>query len=259
MGSIGASILNARVMHKRLAPKINKFEYGIYYLALPLESIEDKSLDQELPINRFGLQSFYEKDHGQRDGSSLKKWALDILSAYNVNDVDQITLICMPRVLGYVFNPVSFWVCYDASEQIRAVICEVNNTFGETHSYVCLNRSAADWAPNTTYKAKKSFHVSPFIERSGSYEFRFDLSDQRCEIRIDHQDEDECKQLITVLNGRFESLNKKELQRTFFSHPLITFKAITLIHYQAFKLMFKKIKYRRKPPQFKTRVTLAEE
>ena len=120
-------------MHGRLFPKRNSFTYGIYYLSLPLSKLKN------LPIsyNRFGPLSFYDRDHGHCDGSTLENWARDILKTYNITKADgEMTLICMPRVFGYVFNPVSFWLCRDKDQKLRAVLCEVHNTFGQRHTYI---------------------------------------------------------------------------------------------------------------------------
>src|SRR6202012_458830 len=91
-------------------------------------------------LDRFGLLSFYNRDHGDRSGSDLASWARAVLHSAKVTNADgEIVLITLPRVLGYTFNPVSFWLCHDKTGDLRAVICEVNNTFGETHSYICAH------------------------------------------------------------------------------------------------------------------------
>ena len=141
---VGPQLLFGHVMHGRLFPKRNRFRYGIYYLALPLSDITN------LPIahNRYAPLSFYDLDHGPCDGSDLEQWATAILADYGLNDIcKNITLVCMPRIFGYVFNPVSFWLCHDTKNQLRAVLCEVNNTFGERHTYVCARD---DHAPITS-------------------------------------------------------------------------------------------------------------
>lgn len=240
-------LYKAKVMHKRLFPKENKFVYSVYYYVLSLSSLKGLPV----PYNRFGLTSFHDKDHGAKDGSSLEQWARDILETQNLNDrVDgEICLISMPRILGYVFNPVSFWLCFDKQENLRAVICEVNNTFGETHSYLCAHPNGNIIENEDILEAHKLFHVSPFLERKGHYNFRFSLNKDSYGIWINYFDEYGKKKLLTSLAGTVEPLTKRNASRTFWSHPLVTLKTIFLIHYQALKLCLKGISYFKKPKQ----------
>lgn len=235
-------------MHARLFPQKNAFSYGIYYLSIPLQKINN------LPIayNRFGLISFYDKDHGACDGSDLNLWIQSILNDYEIHDVYDITLLCMPRVLGYVFNPVSFWICRDKSYNIKAVLCEVHNTFDEKHNYLC------SFEKGETVKAQKVFHVSPFLKREGHYEFTFDIGDENVKIDIDFYDAEGDKQLVTYLQGQLEAMDKKALRKAFCTYPLITFKAIALIHWQALKLVLKGIKYIPKPLQKDSKTTVTD-
>lgn len=116
---LNPKILFGRVMHKRLFPKVNAFNYGIYYLSLPLSQISTAIENKYFKINRWGLLGFYNKDHGNRDGSNLNNWAQKILKDNGIDKADgEIILIAMPRVFGYVFNPVSFWYCFDKSKNL---------------------------------------------------------------------------------------------------------------------------------------------
>lgn len=241
-------------MHKRLFPKVNEFTYGIYYLALPLSKINASIENKYFKWNRWGLLSFYDVDHGDRNGKDLRQWADTILQDHNILDAQgEIILVTMPRVFGYVFNPVSFWYCYDSQENLRAVICEVNNTFGETHSYVCeYDLNTKD---ETILEADKVFHVSPFLERVGRYKFRFAMTHKKMGAYINLHDESADKQLITVLTGAFQDLNQKTMRKAFWRYPLVTAKAIVLIHWQAVKLFAKGVRYVPKPPQMEPKVT----
>jgi hypothetical protein len=239
-------------MHKRLFPRVNSFVYGIYYLVFPLSKIN------ELPIayNRFGLMSFYDADHGACDGTSLMDWARQILDDHKMMKANgEIILVCMPRILGYVFNPVSFWLCLDTEKNLRAVLCEVHNTFGERHTYLCAHSDQSVIEPDDVMEAQKIFHVSPFLKREGRYKFRFDTNDEKFMAHIDFYDGEDQKQLITSLYGRLEAMNKNALDSAFFRYPLVTFKAITLIHWQAIKLIYKGIKYIPKPKQLADRLS----
>lgn len=248
-------ILTAKIMHKRFFPKVNSFLYGAYYLCLPLSRLHLPETRQHLSVNKFGLLSFYERDHGDKSGN-IEHWIRDILTEHSLNDmVDDIVLVCMPRVLGYVFNPVSFWLCLDKDNGLRAVLCEVNNTFGETHSYLCTPKVGDIIHNDDWLEAKKLFHVSPFLNREGHYQFRFSRTDNKLGIWIDFYNADNQKQLVTSLMGGLEPLTQASLQSVFFKYPLITFKTIILIHWQALKLVAKGIHYVTKPKQLKDIIT----
>lgn len=246
------TILFSNVMHARLFPKKNKFRYGVYYLSLPLSKLERA----QIAYNRFAFLSFSDRDHGARDGSALEPWARSILSEHGVDKANgEITLLCMPRVLGYVFNPVSFWLCHDTEGNLRAVICEVHNTFGECHSYLCTFPDQRIINKKDVLEAKKLFHVSPFLEREGHYTFRFDTRDGGFGAWIDFYDARGNKKLITSLTGKLEIMDRRTLSKAFWTYPLVTLKAIVLIHWQAAKIMAKGIKYIPKPLQNKQKVS----
>lgn len=248
-------ILEGTVMHKRLFPKVNAFSYGIYYMALPLSKLS------QLPIahNRFAAMSFHYKDHGACDGTSLQTWAEKILNEYNLHEANgEITLICMPRILGYVFNPVSFWLCRDKNKNVRAILCEVHNTFGEKHTYICAHEDHRPIIQTDTLIAEKIFHVSPFIEREGHYKFKFKVEDDSFGAWIDLYDSNGDKKLITSLIGKFIPASKSNFRHVFWSYPLVTLKAISLIHWQALKIVLKGIKYISKPIQNKTKVSITK-
>jgi DUF1365 family protein len=248
-------LINCEVMHQRLSPRKNAFRYDVYYLGIPLSQIESNAIGETLNLNRFGLHSFYEKDHGYRDGTSLKAWLYDMFDTYKFEKPKEVFLISMPRILGYVFNPVSFWFCWNSKDELYAVVSEVNNTFGETHSYLTY---LDDKDTNGNYVAKKVFHVSPFLEREGYYDFQFSLSDDSIKIHINLFDSNKEKILLTSLSGKFDDLNSMSLKRAFFRVPFATMKSIFLIHFQAVKLLLKKIKFISKPKQLDDRFTKNE-
>ena len=255
MGINTPKLINCEVMHQRLSPRKNAFRYDVYYLGIPLSQIESNAIGETLNLNRFGLHSFYEKDHGYRDGTSLKAWLYDMFDTYKFEKPKEVFLISMPRILGYVFNPVSFWFCWNRKDELYAVVSEVNNTFGETHSYLTY---LDDKDTNGDYVAKKVFHVSPFLEREGYYDFQFSLSDDSIKIHINLFDSNKEKILLTSLSGKFDDLNSMSLKRAFFRVPFATMKSIFLIHFQAVKLLLKKIKFISKPKQLDDRFTKNE-
>lgn len=256
---ITPQIFTAKVMHKRLFPKVNNFTYGVYYLALPLSKLSNEITTANLAVNKFGLLSFYDKDFGAKDGSNLDNWIRQTLKKEGLDEVtDEVMLISMPRIFGYVFNPVSFWICLDKKQNIRAVLCEVNNTFGETHNYLCAHEKGRIIKSDDWIEAKKLFHVSPFLKREGYYKFRFSLKEKKLGIWIDFYNTEGKKQLITSLIGNLTPLTKSNLRKSFWRHPLVTLKTIFLIHWQALKLITKGIKYISKPKQIKEKLSKNE-
>jgi len=243
-------ILFAKVMHKRLFPRVNAFQYGIFYFSVPLSRWGEKRNSRLFDFERPALFSLYAKDYGARDGSNPEKWAREILRDYGVTQADgEIFLITMPRMLGYAFNPVSFWLCTDRNGDLRAVLCEVNNTFGERHCYLCAHADGRAILPQDILTGEKLFHVSPFLERNGHYRYRFQVKPESFGAWIDYYDAKGDKQLVTALTGQKQILTPKTCRTAFFKYPLVTLKAIALIHYQACKLLLKKIRYIPKPPQ----------
>ncbi|MEM7616869.1 MAG: DUF1365 domain-containing protein [Pseudomonadota bacterium] len=256
---IKAKIFDAKVMHKRYEPRVNQFAYKIYYLFLPLSKLNCQNLISLININKKGLLSFFTKDHGAKEEKAdLNNWIQDILTEYQLSEiVDEVVLTTMPRIFGYVFNPVSFWLCVDKDGALRAVLCEVNNTFGETHSYLCVHDNQRVIQGDDLLQASKIFHVSPFFERDGYYKFKFYYKNDNLSVWIDYYDDFHKKQLSTSVYGKLVPLTKAKIRRLFITRPLITFKVIYLIHYQALKILLKGIKYVKKPVQDPSKITKA--
>ena len=242
------------VKHRRFQPAKNAFGYGVFTISIPMRSrkanpqlLEAKGLGD----NRFSLFSFFDKDHGFGNPSSLE-WLEQILAENHITHVDgEIWLQTFPRVLGYVFNPVSFWLCTRADGQVQAVLAEVNNTFGERHCYLLHKDSGEALRSGETLQSKKVFHVSPFCDVSGQYHFRFlfsqDSKSKRntvCRIELH---EDGMPVINTSISGVSEALSKKTLYLAFLRYPLMSFGVIGRIHWQAFKLWLKGVPFRSKP------------
>lgn len=222
---------SAKVFHRRLFPRENSFSYRVFYTLL-------NSPHQIRHIN---------KDHGKRDGSSALVWAADIFRRKKI-EVENIQLLTIPRIMGYFFCPVSFWLGW-RENQLYGVICEVNNTFKQTHSYVCYHSTLHPITANMRFTAKKEFHVSPFFPRAGEYYFRFDLpaNQRQWRISIDYFHEGR-RELSTALWGEIKPITHLNMAYEYFRCPFITIKVIFLIHYQALKLWFKKAGFHRLPP-----------
>ena len=244
-------------MHKRLVPKVNQFVYEVFYICFDIAKINNLS-KKIFSLNKFNLFSFYEKDYGPKDGSSIENWAWNILKNQQIDkNINKIFLFTHPRVLGYVFNPASFLFCLDSQEKLQAVIVQVNNTFNENHSYLIFNKDNSAIANNQWFEADKEFHVSPFFERKGFYKFRFIFEQNKIAVWIDYFTNE--KTLLTsVICKKEVDFGNLNLILAFIKIPFMTFKIIILIHIQALKIVIKKIKYISKPEQKNSKITLTK-
>ncbi len=174
-------------------------------------------------------------------------WIRSVLADWTLTEADgEIVLVTMPRVFGFVFNPVSFWLCFDTADKLRAVLAEVNNTFGERHCYLCFHDDHRPIAPQDSLRTRKVFHVSPFIDVKGEYRFRFSYASDRMAIAIDLFD-DEGLLLSTTIGGALRPLSGWQLLRALLINPALPFKVVALIHYQALKLWIKRTRLFHKP------------
>jgi DUF1365 family protein len=241
-----AQIATGVVRHRRLRPVDNAFEYRTYFLMLPMRRLRDEPC-AALARNRFGLLAFHDRDHGDGRGDALS-WLEDLLQSEGIADADgEVWLQTYPRVLGYVFKPVSFWHCERADGSLAAIVAEVNNTFGERHCYLLAGDQLAY---GKDLRARKVFHVSPFSQIVGAYRFRFMRSaspdGERCVARIDHEDA-EGALLQTSLSGRLAPLTPASARAAFFGLPMMSFGVIARIHWQALRVWAKRVPYVKKP------------
>jgi DUF1365 family protein len=246
-------IYTGTVIHKRFKPKIHTFNYKVFSLLIDLSEIEllHKTL-KLFSYDKFNIISFFNKDHGARDGSSLKNWVIDHLKKNNIdyNDI-QIKLLCYPRIFGYVFNPLSVFYIYDKNSDLTAILYEVKNTFGEQHTYVFKNKKDQNLIQHV---CKKKFHVSPFIPMNCIYFFRLLKPGNKISVIIDLQDL-EGKILYASQDGVKSELNNINLIKSYLKHPLMTFKIILAIHFEAFKLWTKGIKFISKKIKIKNNIS----
>lgn len=241
------ALIPSHVMHGRLRPKRNSFRYRVPYLALPEGVLARAGAHGLLSIDRFNLFSVRTADYGH-DGKRGAAWVREVLARFDVQGADgEIVLVTMPRVLGLVFNPVSFWLCLDQTRAVRAVVVEVNNTFGERHFYLCRHADGRAIGVEDRITAEKVFHVSPFMKVEGHYVFTFSYDERSFGTRIDLHDAEGLILTTSVAGPRVAATNGR-LLRAFLGNPLLMLKVLGLIHYQAVRLWFKGVAHFRKPP-----------
>lgn len=236
--------VEGQTFHGRKGTVRNAFRYGVDYVML------DAEVEGEAPRwfsrNRGNVLSVQDRDHGGAPGEGRgADWVRDVLRAHQLAQPERILLLTQPRVLGHVFNPVSFWLGYDARGGLTSVIAEVTNTFGERHSYLCHKPDGSAIAPEDRLQAAKIFYVSPFQPIEGGYEFRFDIRDDRVGIWIDYSQGK--GGLIATLTGARRPLTHRAILRQALRRPFGSRRVLGLIHWQALKLWWKGARYRVRP------------
>jgi DUF1365 family protein len=236
------------VMHERHVEAHNRFVYATAFLRLPLSRLDGLRVPW-LGIERANVFSFRSRDHGERDGSPLLPWIRALLRAQGVGEVcdGEVVLQTMPRIFGFVFNPVSFWFCHDRGGALRAVLAEVSNTFGERHNYLVHHPDLRPIEPGDDLRASKCFHVSPFFPVRGEYRFRFEQRGAVHAVAIDlwHGG---ALQLATRLSGRAVALDGRAMRKWLARQPFMTLGVVARIHWQALRLALRRVSFFRKPP-----------
>lgn len=253
-----AQIGFGQVRHTRLRPRRHSFVYDNFFLMLPMRELNKPAATGGLAVNRKAAISFFDCDHGDgrgpEQGGSLA-WLQEVLEQEGIHDADgDIWLHTYPRMMGYTFKPVSFWYAHRSDGTLRAIVVEVNNTFGERHCYLLDSPRYGQ-----ELMAKKCFHVSPFCRVEGHYRFRFMRTklngQERTVVRVDH-DDDSGPLLTTSVSGTLQPVTTALLRQTLLRYPAMTLMVMYRIHWHALQLWFKRIRFFKKPPapdQFVTR------
>jgi DUF1365 family protein len=239
------ALIDTAIWHGRTGDVARQFRYRATYLALPLQALEAGAL--ALRPDRRGLWSLRTRDYGWRDGWRLGDFIAAQLRPLGLAQC-AVTLVTLPRSMGYGFNPISLWLARD-DQGLRAVLAEVSNTFGESHSYLCRHEDNRPIQPSDRLTGEKLFHVSPFLPREGRYVFRFDAGPGRFGAWVDWIGGDGKLRLGTSMTGPARALTPASLRAAALRQPLQAQKVIALIHWQAAKLFSRGIRYRSKPPQ----------
>ena len=239
---MNSCIYNGEVNHTRFKPVKHFLNYKTFSLFIDLDEIEQ--LDKSISIfshNKFNIFSFYNKDHGDRDGNCLKKWVISNLQKYKIEgNISKIKILCYPRIFGYVFNPLSIFYCYE-NDKLKSIFYEVKNTFNEQHTYIFKIKDGEE----IKQKCKKKFYVSPFMDMETFYNFKLIDPNQRLSVMIKQTDA-EGTVLTATQTGYKKEFNFKQLLINFFRYPFMTLKIISSIHFEALLLWKKGAIYRKR-------------
>lgn len=242
---IERGLLEARITHARFSPKPYTLSHKLTYLHVPmgfLPVLRRRFLNR----NGWGLFALNDRDYGNRS-TGMSEWLQSAFASAGAAVPDgEVTLVTLPRVLGFGFNPVSFWMCHDHSGALVAVLAEVNNTFGERHCYLCRKPGGKPIASDEEIVAEKVFHVSPFLPTDGEYRFRFIEKPERLAIRVDLYRQD-ARVLSATIAGRLSTLTSRTMLMSFLRHPFPTLQVVLLIHYHAARLYMRGLKIFSKP------------
>lgn len=248
-----AALYLGNVMHARLKPLTqrftgHRFSYRIMNLLIDLDRLDEADGQSSLfGVNRAALYSFHESDHGDRDGSPLRSHVQRRAAELGIDlSGGQILLLCYPRLLGYTFNPLSVYFCRRADGELALLIYEVRNTFGEIHSYALPVTPDQISETGVRQEQDKLFYVSPFLGMAMRYRFRILPPGESVQLRILESDQDG-PLLSATFNGKRRRLTSRALLKTFVALPLVTFKIIAAIHWEALRLWIKGAKLAPRP------------
>ncbi len=249
MTDVASALYAGEVLHQRFTPTAHRLRYRMFQMLLDLD--EGRALHRRLrlfSLNRFNLFSFHERDHGDGRAGPLRGWVIETLERAGLKiGAGKVQVLCMPRILGHVFNPISIYYCHAADGRLAAMLYEVNNTFGERHSYLIPIPADEPPAPEVVQSCDKAFHVSPFMDMEMSYDFRVSHPRATVATTIQGNGPDGRAIIYTRFSGKRRPLTDGTLLRTFFEFPLLTLKVVFAIHWEAVRLGLKGVRLRAKP------------
>ena len=251
---MNSCIYNGEVTHTRFKPVKHFLKYKTFSLLIDLDEIN--LLDKSIGIfshNKFNIFSFYDKDHGDRDGGNLKDWVISNLKKFQIKEnITNIKVLCYPRILGYVFNPLSIFYCYE-KDKLVAIFYEVKNTFNEQHTYIFKIKNNEE----IIQKCRKKFYVSPFMDMETFYNFKLINPNDKLSVFIKQTDADGTI-LTATQTGDKKEFSYKQLAINFLKYPLMTIKIISSIHYEALLLWKKGAIYRKRDVKLKNNLSFEE-
>lgn len=232
-------LLKANVWHLREKPKHNEFTYSVYYLAQELGGKKEKQ-PKLFSFDRCNILSLHKKDLGAKDGTDWFSWVKEqyLKEGIDVELTDTVEVITHPRLFGYAFNPITFWMLLDTQKQIKAVLCEVHNTFGGNHNYILAPKDGSRIKAGDVFTAKKELYVSPFNTMEGYYTFSFSRNEKsfRADIVYCVGEDSVVK---TSMAGNYTEFSSQSIVGVVIMYPLMTLLVVARIHWQAIILFIK--------------------
>lgn len=244
-----AVLYPGEVMHHRLKPFGHRFVYSVFSLLVDIDRLDEAGrMSKLLSVNRGNLASFWEKDHVERDGETLRAYADRLLAGAGLEKpAARILLLAYARIFGYVFNPISVYFAYDQDDALIALVYAVRNTFGERHTYVAPVEEGDLSDAGIRQTRMKIFHVSPFIDMGTRYHFRILPPGRAVRLRI-HETERGEPLLAATFAGDAKNLGTAALSACLLKFPLMTWKIVAGIHWEALKLWLRGARFHRSPP-----------
>ncbi len=257
MSAFASGLYAGVVTHQRLRPKAHHLRYSMFQMLFDLD--EAPRLAARLRLfshNRFNLFSFFDRDHGDGRAGPLRAWVEETLAAAGIAlEGGAIRLLCMPRLLGHVFNPLSIYYCHRADGALAAMLYEVNNTFGERHTYLIAVPLGASGPIRQT--CAKAFHVSPFMDMAMTYDFKVTTPGANIVTAVNASDGQGAPVLAAAFRGRRRELTDRVLFHALIAYPLLTLKVVAAIRLEAVKLILKGVRPRPRPAAPAHAVTVA--
>ncbi len=234
------------VVHQRFTPRRHRLRYRLFQMLVDLDELP--RLGERLKLfshNKFNLFAFYDRDHGDGRSATLTAYIARVLADAGVaHDGGPIRLLCLPRLFGYAFNPLSVYYCFDRRMQLQAMVYEVNNTFGERHSYVIP--ATGEEGP-IRQSCRKSFYVSPFMDMEMTYAFDLSFPGEQISTVVKGANMQGASLIFASFTGARRELSDATLMRTLLSYPLMTLGVVVAIHWEALKLFAKGLRLTRRP------------
>lgn len=247
MKPLASALYGGCVVHQRFSPRRHRLRYSMFQILFDLDEMTDA--DSRLRLfshNRFNLFSFHDCDHGSGEAGPLRAWVERALAAGGIETGGgAIRLLCLPRLLGYVFNPLSIYFCHHADGRLAAMLYEVNNTFGQRHSYLIpVDRGDPR---DVRQSCAKAFHVSPFLGMDMAYDFQIAPPGETISTTVVGRDSDGRPVIRATFSGQRRDLTDRVLLVALVRYPLLTLKVVAAIHWEALKLALKGVRLQRRP------------
>ena len=239
---IDACLYMGTVFHKRFSPKVHKLTYRVFTIFADLDEMGSLSEKHRFfSHNKFNLVSFHDADYGDPtapNGTTLRDRLFGLLNDNHINTdkVKNIKVLAYPRVIGFAFNPLTVFYCFGAADEHIALIYEVRNTFGQRHNYIFQVPDGSSF--EACHHSKKSFHVSPFFNNEGNYDFHLKTPDKNVAITINYGNEDGLK-LTACFSGKRRKFDDRELITLSLRMPFMTLKVVAGILIEALRLKLK--------------------